>query len=72
MSGAMSDRRQDDDGERAARAEVEELRKQVERLRAWALDEQAKRFSAEDKLVEARSEIERLRRQALWKADHVK
>jgi uncharacterized coiled-coil DUF342 family protein len=45
----------------AAGAEIEELRKRVELLRAWAEDEQSKRFSAEEKLVDARSELARLR-----------
>lgn len=39
---------------------VEELRAQVERLRAWAADEQRGRHKAEEDRMNARSEIERL------------
>lgn len=35
----------------------------IERLRAWAEDEQAKRHHAEEQLVNARSEIARLQAQ---------
>jgi hypothetical protein len=34
---------------------------ELARLRAWAEDEQSKRHLAEEKLVDARGEIERLR-----------
>lgn len=41
--------------------EVARLRAEIERLRAWAKDEQHKRHKAEEDRMNARSEIERLR-----------
>jgi hypothetical protein len=49
-------------GERAAYANgFAAAGAELARLRAWAEEEQTKRFSAEEKLVEARSELARLR-----------
>jgi uncharacterized protein YukE len=46
------------------RAEIERLQERIERMRAFAEDEQRKRHHAEEQLMDARSEIARLQTNA--------